>query len=85
MSSIVTCDTCGCCVTPQMARERRWGTLRGRPQCSEACASRAFTREFVSAHWTGPYLGACDACGRAVTDPDQILCARCRPVAKGQP
>jgi hypothetical protein len=52
-SPIVTCHTCGCCVTETIAKARRWGTIQLRadgakhPQCSYSCARVLYTERFL--------------------------------------
>lgn len=48
---IVSCDTCGCCLTLATAREKMWGKLKGKPQCSRECAEVLYTKEYVAANW----------------------------------
>lgn len=51
---IVVCCTCGAVQTIEEAQALGWGKLRGKAQCSRACAEHVYSAAFVDRHYQEP-------------------------------
>lgn len=50
-SSLMCCDVCGCILPKEVAKEKGWGVLFGKPSCSKKCANVLYEPKVVEQHW----------------------------------